>query len=397
MDPTISIGIDNCFAIKRWVTPAEWARVIREMGMRYVEGVADLEIEPLLTPKSCHDDWIEQVNEQQARHGIDVVMMYSNDSTYDTAGFTHPDGRIREHFVEQWFAEFLRITGAIGAAAGYYVQGIAEAQLYDPLQYRKALDDSYACIARVGALARQNGVRTVALEQMYTPHQPPFTIDGMRRLMRKMLRDGHAPLYLTEDVGHHSPLYLPPNEQTLRSGFARYCADGYIPLWLGSRHAQALFAAERSMGQTQLRPQTIRAIEEDVACNAHLFAQEQDTDCYQWLRQLGAWSPVIHLQQTDGCHSSHTPFSEEANETGIIHPVKILRALRECYDQPEDATLPPRCAAIYLIQELYLSTRDIGYQGLHRLAASTDYLRRFIPRDGMRLSELLAYNQHVIC
>ncbi len=32
MDPRISIGIDNCFAIKRWVTPAEWGRVIREMG-----------------------------------------------------------------------------------------------------------------------------------------------------------------------------------------------------------------------------------------------------------------------------------------------------------------------------------------------------------------------------
>lgn len=396
MDPIISIGIDNCFAIKRWVTPSEWARVIREMGMRYVEGVADLEIEPLLTPRSWHDDWISQVNEQQAKHGIDVVMMYSNDTTYGTVGFAHPDVRIREHYVEEWFSEFLRIAGAIGAAAGYYVQGIPEEQLYDRRRYQEAVADCYGCMARVGELAKSSGVGTVALEQMYTPHQPPFTIDGMRQLMRQMLRDGHHPLYLTEDVGHHCPFYLPPTEETLREGFTRYCLDGYIPLWLGSLRAQGLFAAERQAGRQELRRDTIQAILEDALQNSHLFCGQRDTDCYEWLRALGAWSPIIHLQQTDGRHSSHEPFSPESNETGIIHPVKILRALAESYAQPEDPTLPPRCEAIYLIQELYLSTKDIGYQGLHRLAWSTDYLRRFIPRDGMRLSELLEYNQHVV-
>ena len=59
--------------------------------------------------------------------------------------------------------------------------------------------------------------------------------------------------------------------------------------------------------------------------------------------------------------------------------------------------LPPRCGEIYLIQELYLSTKDIGYQGLYKLGWSTDYLRRFIPKDGMTLSALLEYNKNVVC
>lgn len=397
MDPIISIGIDNCFAIKRWVTPSEWARVIREMGMRYVEGVTDLEIEPLLTPKEYHDDWIAEVNEQQAKHGIDVVMMYSNDSTYDTVGLAHPDRRVREHYVENWFDEFLRITGAIGAAAGYFVHGIPEELLFDKRRYQEAKSNIHSCFCRIGALAQQHNVGTVALEQMYTPHQPPFTIDGMRQLMRQMKHDSLTPLYLTEDVGHHCPYYLMPTEETLRSGFARYCTDGYIPIWLGSLCAQGLFAAERQAGRTELRKETIQAILEDSLQNSHLFCSQRDTDCYEWLRALGAWSPIIHLQQTDGKHSSHAPFSPETNATGIIHPVRILRALAECYKQPEDPTMPPRCEQIYLIQELYLSTKDIGYQGLNRLAWSTDYLRHFIPKDGMRLSELLEYNRDVVC
>lgn len=397
MDPIISIGIDNCFALKRWITPSEWGRVIREMGMRYVEGVADLEVEPLLTPKSVHDDWIDAVNEQRAKHGIEVVMMYSNDSTYDTAGMAHPDHRIRDHYVEQWFGEYARITGAIGADLGYFVHGVPEEILYDPIRYAEMGKNVYDSMTRVGELARMHGVKKVALEQMYTPHQPPFTIESMRRLMQQTLKDGHYPLYLTEDVGHHCPYYLPPTDETLTNGFSRFLQDGYIPLWLGSLQAQKLFTDEAKSGRDTLRKETVQAIIEDAQQNPHLFSNQRDTDCYEWLRELGCWSPVIHIQQTDGAHSSHDPFSPATNETGIIHPVKILRALKEAYDRPEDPTMPPRCERIYLIQEMYLSTKDIGYQGLHKLGWSTDYLRRFIPKDDMPLSELLEYNKHVEC
>ena len=395
MDPKISIGIDNCFALKRWVTPSEWARVIRELGMRYVEGVADLEIEPLLTPKSVHDDWINAVNEQKAKHGVEVVMMYSNDSTYDTAGFAHEDARIRDYYVDGWFDEYMRISAAIGADVGYFVHGVPEEILYDKARYEQMGRNVYDCMNRVGDQAKKYGVKHVALEQMYTPHQPPFTIASMRKLMQQTLKDGHYPLYVTEDVGHHCPFYLRPTEETLVKGFARYCEDGYIPLWLGSRKAQELFTGERKAGRDTLQKDTIRAILEDVEENPHLFSEEKDNDCYRWLRELGCWSPVVHLQQTNGKSSGHAPFSPEANEDGIIHPVKILRALKEAYDQPEDPTMPERCDHIYLIQELYLSTKDIGYQGLHKLAWSTDYLRRFIPRDDMSLSELLEYNKHI--
>ena len=388
MDPKISIGIDNCFALKRWVTPSEWGRVIKDMGMKYVECVADQEIEPLLTPKACHDDWIEAVNEEKAKNGIEVVMMYSNDSTYDTAGFCHKDPRIREHYVEKWFDEFLRICGGIGADMGYFVHGVPEEQLYHKAAYQETWENAYACMARVGELAEKHGVGKVALEQMYTPHQPPFTIDGMRDLMRRMLKEGHYPLYLTEDVGHHCPFYQVPTEDALIEGHRRFKEDGYIPLWLGSQRAQDLFTYA-----TDKVP--VQAILDDCAENPHLFSTLEDADCYAWLRQLGCWSPTIHIQQTDGKHSSHDPFSPAANETGIIHPVKILRALKEAYAQPEDPTLPPRCDHIYLIQEMYLSTKDIGYQGLHKLAWSTDYLRKFIPRDDMKLSELLEYNKHI--
>ena len=47
MDPIIYLGIDNCFASKRWVRPMEWARVISDLGLKHVEASADTECDPL--------------------------------------------------------------------------------------------------------------------------------------------------------------------------------------------------------------------------------------------------------------------------------------------------------------------------------------------------------------
>ena len=58
MNPKIYLGIDNCFASKRWVRPADWARVIRDLGLKYVEASADTECDPLYMGPEFTRDWI---------------------------------------------------------------------------------------------------------------------------------------------------------------------------------------------------------------------------------------------------------------------------------------------------------------------------------------------------
>ena len=87
IDPRIHLGIDNCFAIKRWTEPEDWGRVVKSLGLKYVEAVPDLECEPMLTPDDYRKDWIDKVNKMREKLGVQVVMSYSNDSTYDSIGF----------------------------------------------------------------------------------------------------------------------------------------------------------------------------------------------------------------------------------------------------------------------------------------------------------------------
>ena len=243
----------------------------------------------------------------------------------------------------------------------------------------------------VNRIAAGAGIRHVALEQMYTPHQPPFTIAGMEGLIRHVTARSGTPFYLTEDVGHHCRKYLRPSDEQLKEAARRYAKDGWIDVWLGSKEAVRIFEAEAKQGD--LSSFALQKLQDDFLENADMFNEEDDTDCYAWLSRLGAWSPVIHMQQTDGTHSSHDPFTAANNAEGKIHPVRVLEALKRSYALPADEGMPPVCDDIYLIQELYLSTKDIGYQGIHKLKESTDYLRKFIPEDGMKLSELLEYNR----
>lgn len=390
VDPKIYLGIDNCFAIKRWTSPMEWGRVVREMGLQYIEAVPDLECEPLLTPPDYRKDWIHDVNRMKAELGIDVVMSYSNNSTYDTIGFSHPDERIRNYLVDKWFANFINVAASIGSDLGYYVQATPENMLFDKEARRLAKKTAFDCMVRINKIAGEKGIRHIALEQMYTPHQPPFTIAEMKKLILDVTRVSGFPFYFTEDVGHHCVSYLRPDEDSLQRACKRYREDGYIEIWLGSLEAIAIFKSGALRGE--LSNSEISSLMEDFELNSDQFSGKKDTDCYSWLSEIGAWSPVIHMQQTDGNHSSHLPFLPANNTKGIINPLTVLEKLHECYARPSEEGFPPKCDNIYFIQEIYFSTKDIGYQVLHDLKASTDYLRRFIPHDGMRLSELLCLN-----
>ena len=72
-------------------------------------------------------------------------------------------------------------------------------------------------------------------------------------------------------------------------------------------------------------------IETDMDAHPHLFTTSRDCDCYEIIEQPGCYSPIIHLQQTNGQQSSHLPFTAEMNEKGIISGDKIWRALKAAY------------------------------------------------------------------
>lgn len=372
--PKIYLAADNCYATKRWTAPADWCRLTAELGVNYIEASADTELDPLYMGPEYLKDWVRAVQAAQREAGVRVANLYSGHGTYTTLGLAHTDERVRRRMVESWFKPMIDTAARLGAGLGFFAHAFPDWVLQSPAAYAGQVEILTGNLAELNHYAGQVGCGPLGLEQMYTPHQYPYTISQTRRLLREVTSQSGRPFYFTEDVGHHQQKFRRPGPAVLQQ-YAKALPRG---AWLGSQRAYELAEAGASAAR----------LADELDQNPHLFATEADGSYVAWLEQLGCYSPIIHLQQTDGASSAHLPFTQAQNQKGIVTGPKLLRALKKAYDQPEEAGMPKRCEAIFLTLELFCGTAAIPRDFLRDYAESVAYWRQFVPKDGLALDAL---------
>lgn len=382
--PRVHLAMDNSFASKRWTAPDDWARIIRDLGITCVEASADTEADPFYCGRPCLEDWLKEVRAASDRHGVRVVNFFTGYTTYRTLGLAHPDARVRRRVVEGWLGEVARLAAPLHAGMGFYIHALPERVLEDPPAYAAAKDGLYDTLAEVARLAAEAGSVPTSVEQMYAPHQLPWTIDGARECVAEVSRRSGCPAYVTLDTGHQTGqrgCLRPSREQVERS-----LQDGGPTPYLGAEAVYLLFDQARAGGAGA---GAVDRIERELDRFPHLFAEDQDGDLYRWLGELGCYSPIVHLQQSDGKHSSHAPFTRAHNAQGIVHPLKVLEAIARSYDRPPAPGMPPRSEDVYLTFEIFPRTTDRRRDILPVLAESVAYWRQWVPGDGADLGALI--------
>ena len=93
-----------------------------------------------------------------------------------------------------------------------------------------------------------------------------------------------------------------------------------------------------------------------------------ERDPYPWIEQLGAVSPVIHLQQTVLNKSNHAPFTAEANKDGIIKGEKVMDCVKRsgCKD------------ALFAFEISHREHFDTEFKIIPDIKESVQYWRQFI-------------------
>lgn len=391
MATRVWLTIDNCFAAKRWCEPAEWMRVVRDLGLSCVEASADNEIDPLYSTPGHLEDWLAEVRRESERTGVRVVNCYSGHGTYSTLGLGHHDPRVRAHLRDAWVRPMLRLVGQLGAGLGFFAHAFPEAVLRDPARYRDAYDALVDDLRTLAAAAREAGVTTFGVEQMYSPHQIPWTLAGAETFLRRLNASGPGtpPAYLTIDTGHAcgQDRFLPPDAAAVERFMDDVRAGRPDTLYLGPCECHAPVRRLAASGASATTVQ--EAIDRLCASHPHLFSEPGDGDPYGWLERFGVCSPIVHLQQTNGRESSHKCFTAELNAWGIIRAPEVLRALGRSYAAPVPAGLPPPPADLYLTLEPFLPTAAHPRLHVDAIAESVAYWRRYVPRDGMMLEEVV--------
>lgn len=391
--PRIHLAIDNCFASKRWTTPVEWTREITELGVTCIEAGADTELDPLFLGRDYLSRWITDATAATERYGARIANLYSGHGTYATLGLAHGDHSIRRRFLDDWLAPMVETAAAVGAGLGFFCHAFPQSVLADPQRFKEEFCALATNLAEVARINRELGaVGPVGVEQMYSPHQVPWTVPQTRDLLRRVYAHNRDPFYVTIDVGHQSGQhrYRRPSRDAIETAVAAVAKTGRSPeVWMGPD------AIVREVHEIAGMPSAARHGATDALLARldhypYLFSEPSDSDPYHWLRELAGWSPIIHLQQTDGTSSAHKPFNPETSQTGIVQAPAVLAAIRDHYDRVADVPdLPPRVRDIYLTIEVFAATAENAEQIRNKLRDSVEYWRRFIPRDGVTVDRIV--------
>jgi sugar phosphate isomerase/epimerase len=390
--PKIYLAIDNCFASKRWTAPREWLALAADFGLTKVEASSDTEADPLYSDPDYILDWRRDVKAAAAETGVDVVNLYSGHGTYATLGLGHPDRRIRDRMKKNWIKPMIETAADLGAGVGFYCHGFPHATLQEPRMYEAARTLLFDSLAEIAAFAGERGIKGVSVEQMYAPHQAPWTIAGTRELMREVYCRAGAPMYVTVDTGHafgQRSFGRPTVSELREAAESMPEAATASRLWLGSDAAHASFLQAAGELDLSEREERLTEVVDSMHAHPYLFSESEDGDPYAWLSALGAYSPIIHLQQVTKNSSAHEPFTSELNAKGAIDPGKVLQSIAASYESAVDHGLPPTCESIFLTLEIFARPDVHPRTLLKQLAESVHYWRCWVPEDGMRIDTLL--------
>jgi sugar phosphate isomerase/epimerase len=193
------LGINTCFALKRWPRPEDWAAVVRnDLGLDLVELTADL-IEGLDVPGE-RPLAIGRTRAALADHGLAAETTFTGLNAFGSNLLMHPDPKRRATAVA-WYRDLVDITAELGAVAtGGHVGTMSVPDWSAPHRREARASDLRQAMRAIAAHARRAGLEFLLLENLPSPREP-----STFAWIDDLLTDGdddHVPWRLCFDVGH---------------------------------------------------------------------------------------------------------------------------------------------------------------------------------------------------
>ncbi|MDT2660745.1 TIM barrel protein [Enterococcus hulanensis] len=386
--PKIFLVLDNCFALKRWVDPEEWIKVTKEIGFDYVEASFDNEIDFLYSPDSYIDKWFRELEKYEQKYDVKVVNFHTGYQTYRTVGLAHNDEDYVSNLVDVWFKKAIDQLSKRENGLGFAFHAIPLNSLKNKEKYNQLELQVKNELDKICSYASSRGNSKISIEAMYAPHQPPWTIE-----MAKNYLNYNKDLYITIDVGHMigQKKFKFPSMDIVKASIKNRNQLKYPDFVLFSDKAQKMWKAFRK--QDFVNKSEIEKFYDEISAYDYLYSKsDKDADPYAWLEELGCYSPIIHLQQTDGITAHHAPFTEKTNKNGIVEPKELLKAIKKSYEKKQENLTfgeEKKVENIYLSFEIFSSNTDTEEEIIDRLKETCEYWRQIIPEDGIDLDKLV--------
>lgn len=192
----VTLGINNCFAVKRWPLADEWAQiVVGQLGLDVVQHSLDLT--DLAGDVECDT---AQILQACSAHGLRIDSVFTGLMAYSTSLMLAPDAAERRRGEAYW-VDAIRLAAALGAVSvGGHVGSLSRRDA-DSARRREAIrSDLRERLARLARLAFDLGLAALLIENMACDREPSRMSDFDELLAPAT--DEHAAITLCLDIGH---------------------------------------------------------------------------------------------------------------------------------------------------------------------------------------------------
>ena len=196
---TFTLGVNTCFAVKRWPEPERWAEIVRErMGLDLVQHSLDLV--RLEGPAALRSRQAEALRLACERHGLRLHSTFTGLAAYSSNLLLDPVAEFRT-WAENWWRRAITFTALAGArATGGHLGAFTVTDWQDDRRRRERWDELRAGLDRLAVVARDAGLDALYVENLAAAREPS-TMAQVQSLLTEGDRD-RVPVVLCLDVGH---------------------------------------------------------------------------------------------------------------------------------------------------------------------------------------------------
>lgn len=202
--PQITLGINNCFAVKRWSRPEQWARIVSdELGLSDVQFSMDLLPPSASTVTAAtHADEVRAVAEA---HGIRVRSVFTGLAAYGS-NLLLADAPSERDAAEQWYRRMIDVTARIGAEGlGGHIGAFTVESFRDAARRDGLGSELIDRLRRLADHASDAGLEYLMFENLALPREPGHSIPECLEL-EAALTGTAVPWRLCLDLGHPAAL-----------------------------------------------------------------------------------------------------------------------------------------------------------------------------------------------
>jgi len=193
-----TLGMNTCFAVKRWPEPAEWARIVaQDFGLSSVQFSFDL-MDPRASVEAVAA-YIDHTRHACDRHGITIHSTFTGFIPFMGNLLLHPEPTFREDALA-WFKSAIEVTARMNVpSTGGYFGALSMKDAGDPARRKERMEGWLDALHELAQEAKNRGLESLLVEHMAGWREPPT---GIGEALALAAAKTAVPLRIAIDLGH---------------------------------------------------------------------------------------------------------------------------------------------------------------------------------------------------